>query len=49
MAEEEKKTEKKPAEKAVKEEKTAEAPRTRRFSKNTVFVGRKPVMNYVMA
>ncbi|MBE0520002.1 DNA-binding protein Alba [Candidatus Bathyarchaeota archaeon] len=42
-------TEEKPAEKAVKEEKTTEAPRTRRFSENTVFVGAKPVMNYVMA
>lgn len=49
MTEEEKTTEKKPAEKAVKEEKKAEALQTRQFSENTVFVGGKPVMNYVMA
>ncbi|TET64246.1 DNA-binding protein Alba [Candidatus Bathyarchaeota archaeon] len=43
-------TEEKPkeesAEKAVKEEKATEAPQTR---ENTVFIGRKPVMNYVIA
>ena len=49
MTEEEKTAEKKPAEKAVKEEKKAEALQTRQFSENTVFVGGKPVMNYVMA
>lgn len=49
MTEEEKKTEKKPAEEAVEEKKTTEAPRSRQFSENTVFVGGKPVMNYVMA
>ena len=49
MTEEEKTTEKKPAERAVKEEKKAEALQTRQFSENTVFVGGKPVMNYVMA
>jgi DNA-binding protein len=53
MTEEEKpaeeKPEEKPTEKAVKEEKPTEAPQTRQFSENTVFVGSKPVMNYVMA
>jgi len=49
MTEEEKPAEEKPTEKAVKEEKTTEAPKTRQFSENTVFVGSKPVMNYVMA
>jgi DNA-binding protein len=39
----------KPVEKAVKEEKTTEAPRTRQVRENTVFVGSKPVMNYVIA
>ena len=46
---EEKKTEEKPAEKAVKGEKTTEAPKTQQFSEKAVFVGGKPVMNYVMA
>jgi DNA-binding protein len=45
----EEKPEKKPAEKAVKEEKTMEAPKTQQVSENTVFIGRKPVMNYVIA
>jgi len=43
------KPEEKPTEKAVKEEKPTEAPQTRQSSENTVFVGGKPVMNYVMA
>jgi len=43
------KPEEKPTEKAVKEEKPTEATQTRQFSENTVFVGAKPVMNYVMA
>ena len=47
MAEE--KPEEKPTEKAVKEEKATEAPQTRQLSENTVFVGGKPAMNYVMA
>jgi DNA-binding protein len=46
---EEKPKKQKPTEKAVKEEKTTKAPRTRQLSENTVFVGAKPVMNYVMA
>lgn len=37
------------AEKAVKEEKTTEASQTRQTRENTVFIGRKPVMNYVIA
>jgi len=45
----EEKPEEKPTEKAVKEEKTTEAPQTRQLSENIVFVGGKPVMNYVMA
>ena len=54
----EKKPEEKSAEKAVKEEKvkeavkeekTTEAPQTQQVRENTVFVGSKPVMNYVIA
>jgi len=45
----EKKPKKKSAEKAVKEEKTTKAPQTEQVRENTVFVGSKPVMNYVMA
>lgn len=44
----EKKPEEKSAEKAVKEEKTTKAPQTQ-VRENTVFVGSKPVMNYVIA
>lgn len=33
----------------VKEEKAKEAPQTQQVSENTVFVGRKPIMNYVVA
>lgn len=47
MAEEKQKEE--PAKKAGKEEETVEAPKTRRARENTVFIGRKPVMNYVTA
>jgi len=42
-------TEEKPEEEAVKEEKTTETPQTRQVGENTVFIGRKPVMNYVIA
>jgi DNA-binding protein len=45
----EKKPKEKSAEKAVKEEKTTKAPQTEQVRENTVFVGGKPVMNYVMA
>jgi len=45
----EEKKEKKPAEETVKEEKTMEAPKKRRVAQNTVFVGGKPPMNYVLA
>lgn len=45
----EEKREEKPAEKAVEEEKKAKAPRTQPVRENTVFVGGKPVMNYVVA
>ena len=37
------------AKEAVKEEKTTEAPQTQQVRENTVFVGSKPVMNYVIA
>lgn len=47
MAEEKQKE--KPAEGAVKEEKPAEAPKNRPVGENTVFIGGKPVMNYVVA
>ena len=53
MTEEEKSTEekkeKKPVEETVKEEKTTEAPQKRRVAQNTVFIGGKPPMNYVLA
>jgi DNA-binding protein len=39
----------KPAEKAVKEEKTTEAPQTHQVGENIMFIGRKPVMSYVLA
>ena len=42
-------TEEKPEEKAVEEEKTTQAPRTPQVGENTVFIGRKPVMSYVIA
>jgi DNA-binding protein len=45
----EKKRSEKPTGKAVKEEKPTEARQTRQLSEDTVFVGGKPVMNYVMA
>jgi len=45
----EERPEKKSTEKAVKEEKTIEAPQTKQVGENTVFIGRKPVMNYVIA
>jgi DNA-binding protein len=47
MAEE--KREEKQKKEPVKEEKTTEAPQTKQVSENTVFVGGKPVMNYVVA
>jgi DNA-binding protein len=53
MTEEEKPTEekkeKKPVEETVKEKKTTEAPRKQRVAQNTVFIGGKPPMNYVLA
>jgi len=45
----EEKREEKSAEKAVEEEKKTEPPQTQQIRENTVFVGSKPVMNYVMA
>lgn len=33
----------------VREEKAKEAPKTQQVSENTVFVGRRPLMNYVVA
>jgi len=45
----EEKKEKKPAEETVKEEKTTEAPKKQRGAQNTVFIGGKPPMNYVLA
>jgi len=45
----EEKKEKKPAEETVKEEKTTEAPKKPRGAQNTVFIGGKPPMNYVLA
>jgi len=47
MAEE--KEEKRLTEETVKEEKTQEAPRTRKVKENVVFVGSKPPMSYVLA
>jgi len=41
--------EKKPKEETVKEKKTTEAPQTQQVSKNTVFIGSKPPMSYVLA
>jgi DNA-binding protein len=53
MTEEEKPTEekkeKKPVEETVEEEKATEAPRKQRVAQNTVFIGAKPPMNYVLA
>jgi len=45
----EEKREGKQTEEPVKEEKATEVPQAKRVSENTVFVGRKPVMNYVVA
>jgi len=45
----EEKQEGKEKKESVKEEKAKEAPKTQQVSENTVFVGRKPVMNYVVA
>ena len=41
--------EKKPKEETVKEKKTTKAPQTPQVGENTVFIGRKPPMNYVLA
>jgi DNA-binding protein len=41
--------EKKTKEETVKEEKITEAPQKRRVAQNTVFIGGKPPMNYVLA
>jgi len=41
--------EKKPKEETVKEKKAAKAPKTQQVGENTVFIGRKPPMNYVLA
>ena len=52
MTEEEKPTEEKKEKKPVKEtvkEKTTEAPKKQRVAQNTVFIGGKPPMNYVLA
>jgi len=45
----EKKQEEKPAEQAAKEETTTKVPQAKQVGENTVFIGRKPVMNYVVA
>ncbi len=45
----EKKPEKKSAPKAVREKKPRKTPQTQQVGENTVFVGSKPVMNYVIA
>lgn len=45
----EEKREGKQTEEPVKEEKATEVPQAKQVSENTVFVGRKPVMNYVVA
>ena len=45
----EKKQEEKPAEQAAKEETTTKVPQAKQVRENTVFIGRKPVMNYVVA
>ncbi len=42
-------SEEKTAQETVKEEKTTEALQTKEIGENTVFIGRKPVMNYVIA
>ena len=41
--------EKKTKEETVKEKKATKAPQTPQVGKSTVFIGRKPVMNYVLA
>jgi DNA-binding protein len=41
--------EKKPKEETVKEKKTTKSPQAPQVGKNTVFIGRKPVMSYVLA
>jgi len=45
----EKKQEEKPAEQAAKEETTTKVSQAKQVRENTVFIGRKPVMNYVVA
>ena len=46
---EEKPTEEKPTEETPKKEKTTETPQTQQLAENTVFIGRKPSMTYVLA
>jgi DNA-binding protein len=46
---EEQKQEKKPAEETVKEKKTTKVLQTQQAGRNTVFIGRKPPMSYVLA
>jgi len=46
---EKKRTEEKQAKKPVKQEKPAETAKIQKAGENTVFIGRKPVMNYVVA
>lgn len=45
----EERSEEKSAKETVKEETTTEALQTKQISENTVFIGRKPVMNYAIA
>jgi DNA-binding protein Alba len=40
---------KEPAEEPAEEEKAVEAPNSKEVKENTVFIGKKPVMNYVTA